>query len=123
MSDVISQVKRQRLPAYITLLVGGFILIIALLYLYFKTNMDTYLSGVILLLLIEGYVAWSLYKLISIKSEKKYLVTHLRCSNCGYEMEREFREGDSLFKDVETCPKCKVGKLVVEAIFLRVEHT
>lgn len=122
-SDMLSQIRKKRLPIYIVLLIGGILLIGALLILYYKTNSDTYLSGALLLIMIEGYVAWSLYKLISLKSEKKYLITRLRCESCGYETEREFKEGDSLFKIEGDCPKCKSGKLVIEAIFLRIEHS
>ncbi|MEZ0345508.1 MAG: hypothetical protein ABWK01_03075 [Infirmifilum sp.] len=123
MSDIISQVKRQKLPMYILLLVASVLLTLALLYFYLRTSADSYLSGAILLIMIDGYIAWSFYKLVTIKSEKKRLISHIRCENCGYEFDRDYKEDDYLFKIVDNCPKCNNGKLVVEAIFLRIETT
>ncbi len=117
--DAVVQVKRRWLPVYVLLLAGGLLLMVALLYFYFRTSSESYLSGLILLTLIEGYVGWSLYKLLSVKPEAKTLVTLLRCENCGYEVEREYRDGDSLFSKAGKCPKCGNDSVIVEAIFLR----
>lgn len=119
MSDVVAQVKRRWLPVYITLLGGGLLILTAMLYLYFKTGSETYLSGAALLVLVDGYVGWSLFKLLSVRPERRYLVTHATCSSCGYTVEREYRSGDTLFSKEGKCPKCG-GDLDIDAIFLRV---
>jgi len=117
--DPVSQAKRRWIPVYVLLLIGGFLMLVALLYLYFRTGYDAYLSGSILLVMIEGYVGWSLYKLVSTKPEKRILITLLQCEKCGFETERSYKNGDKLFEKAGTCPKCGGDTLVITAIFLR----
>ncbi len=106
------------IPTYIILLMSLALLTLALLLLYLRTGSDAYLSGAILMALIATYTGWSFARLLSLRSASRTLVTLLKCSSCGYETARAFKDGDRLFSEADACPRCG-GKMVVEGIFLR----
>jgi len=51
-----------------------------------------------------------------IKITKTY--TLLKCTNCDYSTEREFKEGDYVGKVEGKCPKCN-GDMVIYAIYVK----
>jgi len=47
------------------------------------------------------------------------VVSILKCSGCGFELKRNFREGDYVYGRGETCPNCKVqDPMTITAVFL-----
>jgi rRNA maturation endonuclease Nob1 len=52
------------------------------------------------------------------KVKKTY--TLLKCVECDYTMEREFKEGDYVGKKEGACPKCG-GEMIITAIYVKEE--
>ena len=44
-----------------------------------------------------------------------YSVDH--CTNCSKTTKRKFKEGDYVFKIMEKCASCDVGKIMITKIF------
>jgi len=107
-------------PTYIVLLASLLVLSAALVLQYIRTGSDSYLVSAAFVAVIAVYTAWSFARLITLKVTPKSLVTLLKCSSCGHEVVRKYREGDMLFSEADACPKCG-SKMVIEGIFLREE--
>lgn len=117
--ETIVNLKKKWLPIYVVALVASIVILVALLYLYFSTNYDQYMSGALLVAMLVAYISWSLGRLLKIRPASTQLLTLLKCDTCGYEEERNYAEGDALFQEKGVCPKCNSGKMVVMGIFVR----
>jgi len=53
--------------------------------------------------------------------EQPKVSTVIRCSKCSFETIREFKEGDYVLKEAESCPKCK-GSTFIYVIFRETEE-
>uniref|UniRef100_A0A7C1TB49 Uncharacterized protein n=1 Tax=Thermofilum pendens TaxID=2269 RepID=A0A7C1TB49_THEPE len=107
-------------PTYIVLLASLLILSAALALQYLRTGSDSYLVSAAFVAIIAVYTGWSFARLISLKVAPKSLVTLLKCTSCGHEVVRGYREGDTLFTELDQCPKCG-SRMVAEGIFLKEE--
>jgi hypothetical protein len=116
---LIINLKRRWIPVYLVALTASVAILVALLNLYFATKNEQYLSGALLVSMLSAYVSWSLAKLMRIKPVPRQIITLLKCEACGYEEERGFTNGDSLFQEKGICPKCSIGKMIVAGIFVR----
>jgi len=59
-------------------------------------------------------ITLSVYMILQIKTkppktgfEQPEVFTVIRCSKCGFEITRKFKEGDYVLKEADPCPKCK----------------
>jgi len=80
-------------------------------------NLDafTIVTIALTLFLVAYMVALSVFgRRKELKVRKTY--TLLKCQECSYEAEREFKEGDYVGKIEGKCPKCG-GPLVIYAIY------
>mgnify|MGYP000226889987 CR=1 FL=1 len=66
-------------------------------------------------------VSWLISRTLRAPREKPSIrafrvLTEITCQSCGLREVREFREGDFIFKEVGSCPRCQ-GKLLITSIF------
>ncbi len=88
------------------------------------TALDRSFDEVLPLLLLAALMLLPLLVLKPRPSEEKKVektVTVLRCYDCGYQVEREFRKGDYVGKLVGKCPRCG-APLYVHAIYVKLEE-
>ena len=59
-------------------------------------------------------ITLSVYMILQMKTrppktgfEQPEVFTVIRCSKCGFETTRKFKEGDYILKEADLCPKCK----------------
>jgi len=89
----------------------------------FKTYRETGYADFLALSLCLSAIAFSVYMAFQMRREplklgfeQSKVSTVIRCSQCNYEITREFKEGDYILKEVEPCPKCK-GSTFIYMIF------
>lgn len=89
----------------------------------FKMYKDTGSADFLALTLSASAIAFSVYMILQIRRkpfklgfEQPKVSTVIRCSKCGFETMREFKEGDYVLKEAESCPKCK-GPAFIYTIF------
>jgi len=80
----------------------------------FKTYSDTGYTDFLALGLSASAISLSVYMALQMRREPLKLgfeqpkvSTVIRCSKCGFETTREFKKGDYVLKEAESCPKCK----------------
>ncbi len=93
-------------------------------------NQNDYVNGPFYILMgvaglgIAGKIAYDMSKMRSQKEDREQKVfTHLECTNCGWKLEREFREGDFVgrISPNDKCPKCG-SPMRIMAIYTRVKE-
>lgn len=81
-------------------------------------SIDLLFVGIVFMLmsLLLSYKHKQIIKLKAIKTF--YTVTRIKCANenCNYKEERFFQEGDYIFKECGSCPKCN-NKLYIDSIY------
>jgi len=94
-----------------------------------KMYRETGYIDVLALTLSASAIGFSVYVALQMRSkplklgfEQPKVSTVIRCSNCGFETTRDFREGDYVLKEAESCPKCK-GSMFIYTIFRESEET
>ncbi len=111
------------------LLAAPFIALIASLVLFMLSifYQDEEISSLLTMASIATlFTAWWLYFLGRRAYEKEKaaeeargaVVTVLQCEKCGFREEREFKEGDYVFKKVGECAKCG-GAWIISAIYAK----
>jgi len=94
----------------------------------FKTYTETGYTDFLALTLSASAIALSVYMAFQMRREplklgfeESKVSTMIRCSECGFETIREFKEGDYVLKEAESCPKCK-GSTFIYMIFRETEE-
>ncbi len=127
--------EKQLLGAYLLwalILVVISLISLAFIYLGWDSmlNQEDYVNGPFYLLMgiaglgIAGKIAYDMSKMRAQKEEREQKIfTHLECVNCGWKLEREFREGDYVGRvsPNDKCPKCG-SSMRVMAIYTRVKE-
>lgn len=81
---------------------------------YFFDNNAQFLYLVMLLLIVFGYAALNLSKVLKVKIPRYRLIKVLRCEKCGYiKVSRPVR-GDYIFKKEDKCPKCNSPMTIIK---------
>ena len=93
-----------------------------------KTYRNTGYVDLLALTLSGSAIALSVYMILQMRREPLKLgfeppkvSTLIRCSKCGFETIREFKEGDYVLKEAEPCPKCS-GPTFIYTIFRETEE-
>jgi len=93
-----------------------------------KTYKDTGYIDFLALTLSASAIAFSVYMVLQMREsplklgfEQPKVSTVIRCSKCGFETTREFKEGDYILKESEPCPQCK-GPTFIYIIFRETEE-
>ncbi len=113
------------LIAIVTVLVIlSLVTIIQVIKMYKETGYADFLA----LTLSASAIAFSVYMALQMRREpfklgfeQPKVSTVIRCSKCGFETTREFKEGDYVLKEEESCPKCK-GPTFIYTIFREPEE-
>jgi hypothetical protein len=72
---------------------------------------------------ISGYVAVEARRrMVKMKTAVSPVMTTEQCVKCDYKKVREFQQGDYIFKEIGSCPKCKVNTLMITAIYKEVKE-
>ena len=86
------------------------ITIVQILKMYRETGYVDFLA----ITLSASAIAFSAYMALQMRRkpmklgfEEPKVSTVIRCSKCGFEAVREFKEGDYVLKEAELCPKCR----------------
>jgi len=94
----------------------------------FKTYKETGYTDFMAITLSVSAIALSVYMVLQIRRspiklgfEQPKVSTVIRCSKCSFETIREFKEGDYILKEAESCPKCK-GPTFIYTIFRETEE-
>ena len=89
----------------------------------FKTYMESGRMDFLALFLSASAFALSIYMALQIGVkppklgfEQQKVLTVIRCSRCGFESVRNFKEGDYVLKKIGSCPKCN-GPSFIYMIF------
>jgi len=127
MANISNKIRRTSffLIAIVTVLVIlSLITIVQVLKIYRDTGRTDFLA----LTLSASAIALSVYMALQMRREPLKLgfeppkvFTVIRCSKCNFETTREFKNGDYVLKEAESCPKCN-GPTFIYAIFRETEE-
>jgi len=115
-SEELKKIKRQRIISSLI------ILLLSTLIAVFSINTATEtgekigytLAGVSTIL--AAFAALSLYRTLKIKIPESKIYTIVKCTACGYETKRPYKNGDYVHKKEGKCPTC--GKqTIIDAIY------
>ena len=74
-----------------------------------------------------GAISIAVYMLLQIRRKPLRIgfkamkvLTTIQCSNCDFKDIREFHQGDYIFKEIQSCPKCN-NKAIVSSIYRMME--
>ena len=88
-----------------------------------RLDMPIYLSviGFIAMGLSVYVLFQSRKRAISMKIEAPKVMTTVECKKCGFKSIREFKRGDFVFKDLDTCQKCN-DTMIITGIYKEVKE-
>jgi len=106
--------EMRRTPLFLMIIVTVLIILsLVTIIQVFKTYKETGYSDFLALTLSASAIVLSIYIFLQVRRkpfklgfEPPKVSTIIRCSKCGFETKREFKEGDYVLKEAESCPKC-----------------
>ena len=118
MSADLKEAKRSILYLVSIIAIMIFLSIITLIQ-AFKTYIESGHMDFLALFLSASAFALSIYMALQLGVkppklgfEQQKVLTVIRCSRCGFESVRNFREGDYVLKKIGSCPKCNAPSFI-----------
>lgn len=122
--------KKMRRSSFYLMTIVAVLIILSFITLFqtFKMYTEKGYTDFLALLLSASAIVFSVYMILQMRMkplklgfEQPKVSTMIRCSNCDFETIREFKEGDYILKEAESCPKCK-GPTFIYMIFRETEE-
>jgi len=116
--------QRKNSPILLAILLITLLLSVAAIFqgveLYITNNYEEgsfYLTLGATVLALSAYVLFQTRKkIIKLALQNQPITTTILCEKCGLKNVRDFKRGDYIFKEVESCPKCN-EKMIISSIY------